>query len=70
MSETKPPSTSGRERLTERDLAARWNVSQRTLQRWREARSGPAWLRIGGTIRYAIEDVVAFEEATRSGGLP
>lgn len=54
--------------LSERMLAKRWSVSGRTLQRWRNERYGPAWIRIGGSIRYALDDVRAYEAAQRSGG--
>ncbi len=47
--------------LTTRELAARWRLAPRTLQRWREASYGPAWLRLGGRVFYRIVDVEAFE---------
>ncbi|WP_324754042.1 helix-turn-helix transcriptional regulator [Roseovarius sp. Pro17] len=49
--------------LTQRDLAARWRVSGRTLERWRAQRYGPAWITIGGSIRYRMSDVLAWETA-------
>jgi hypothetical protein len=49
--------------MTERDLAARWCMSQRSLQRWRSTGTGPTFVRIGRRIRYRLGDVVAFEEA-------
>lgn len=49
--------------LTQRDLAGRWRVSGRTLERWRAERYGPAWIRIGGSIRYRMADVLAWEAA-------
>lgn len=52
-------------RLTERDLAAHWRLSPRTLQRWREQGTGPAWLRIGGRILYHRDDVLAHERRHR-----
>lgn len=52
--------------LSERQLAERWQSSTRTLQRWRAAGTGPAFLRIGGLIRYPLADVEAFEAAGRS----
>jgi hypothetical protein len=52
--------------LSERQLAARWQSSQRTLQRWRASGKGPPFLRIGGLIRYPIAGVEAFEDARRS----
>lgn len=54
--------------MTERELASRWRVSARTLQRWRKERYGPAWATIGGSIRYPMTGVLAFEAAGRSGG--
>jgi hypothetical protein len=54
--------------LRERDLAERWKVSPRTLQRWRAERYGPAFIRIGGSIRYRMSEVLAFEERRSCGG--
>lgn len=54
--------------VRERDLAERWNKSLRTLQRWRSAGYGPAYLQIGGTVRYRLRDILAFEELQRHGG--
>lgn len=47
--------------LSQAQLARRWNVSGRTLERWRWLRRGPSFLRLGGRIAYRIEDVLAFE---------
>jgi hypothetical protein len=47
------------------ELARRWRVSPRTLERWRWRRQGPAYLKIGGRVAYAVDDVVAFETARR-----
>jgi hypothetical protein len=44
-------------------LARRWSLSPRTLERWRWLRQGPAYLKIGGRIVYRLEDVEAFESA-------
>ena len=49
--------------LTQRELAQRWRVSGRTLERWRAEPYGPAWVTIGGSIRYRMEDVQAWEAA-------
>lgn len=54
--------------LNERQLAARWQVSPRTLQRWRTARLGPAWMKINGRILYALADVRTFEATGRHPG--
>lgn len=54
--------------LRERELAERWKTSTRTLQRWRAEGGGPAYLVIGGAIRYRMADVVFFENSMRRGG--
>lgn len=54
--------------MRERELASRWCVSQRTLQRWRSENDGPAWMTIGGSVRYRMADILAFEVASRRGG--
>ena len=51
--------------LVSAELAKRWRVSQRTLDRWREKGAGPAWLSLNGRIRYRLEDVEAFEHSRR-----
>jgi hypothetical protein len=51
--------------LTQRELATRWKISIRTLERWRGERYGPAWISIGGSIRYCFADVQAFEVERR-----
>lgn len=51
--------------LRERDLARRWRKSPRSLQRWRVDGTGPAFVRIGGSIRYRLDDVLAYEAAAR-----
>lgn len=58
----------GSEFLRERDLAARWKTSGRTLQRWRAEGFGPAYVLIGGTIRYRFADVIEFERRMSRGG--
>lgn len=51
--------------LTQRQLAARWSMSPRSLERWRRERYGLPWLIIGGSVRYKLADVVSFERAHR-----
>jgi len=53
--------------LTETMLAARWHCSRSRLQHWRLGAKGPPFLKIGGRVLYALEDVRAFEDAQRSG---
>jgi hypothetical protein len=45
------------------ELARRWQISPRTLERWRWLKSGPRYLKIGGRVVYRLEDVEAFEAA-------
>ncbi len=49
--------------LRPQDLADRWRVSTRTLERWRAAGDGPDWLRIGKKVVYRRADIRAFEAA-------
>lgn len=56
--------------LSQHDVAVRWRMSVRTLERWRSLRQGPPFLKLGGRVVYRIEDIEAFEaarlEATRA----
>lgn len=45
----------------ERELAARWRKSPRTLHRWRTQGYGPPHVEIGGSVFYRIADILAFE---------
>ena len=54
--------------LRESELALRWRMSERTLQRWRQAGKVPRYLRLGGRVFYPIADVLAFEAGVVSGG--
>jgi hypothetical protein len=47
--------------LNQRDLARRWSMSPRTLERWRWMNEGPPYLKIGGRVVYRVADVEAFE---------
>ncbi len=49
--------------LNQTELAARWTISARTLERWRWTGDGPAFLKIGGRVVYRLEDVLAYEQA-------
>ena len=41
--------------LNQTELAARWSISARTLERWRWTGEGPAFLKIGGRVVYRLE---------------
>ena len=46
----------------QRDLANRWRLSPRTLERWRWERIGPPFLKIGGRVVYRLSDIEKFEK--------
>lgn len=50
--------------LNQVQLARRWSLSPRTLERWRWREQGPAYLKVGGRVVYRLEDVEAFERAS------
>jgi predicted DNA-binding transcriptional regulator AlpA len=47
--------------LNQIDLAARWNISHRTLERWRWTGEGPQYVKLGGRVVYRLEDVEEYE---------
>ena len=50
--------------LTEKDLAARWSMTTRTLQSWRKEKKGVKFVRLAErSIVYREEDVIAYENA-------
>ena len=51
--------------LTERDVAALTGFSRYTFQRLRFEHRGPAYLKVGRSVRYRLEDVLAWMESRR-----
>lgn len=49
--------------LNQLELARRWALSPRTLERWRWQGNGPPFLKLGGRILYRLEDVLNWEAA-------
>ena len=50
--------------LTPRELAHRWGLSAATLANQRSARVSPVpYIKLGSSIRYPLDDVVAYEKA-------
>ena len=47
--------------LLQSELASRWRISPRTLERWRSTGEGPRFCKIGGRVTYREEDVITFE---------
>jgi predicted site-specific integrase-resolvase len=53
--------------LNQEELARRWKISPRTLERWRWLGRGPQHVKVCGRVIYRIADVEGFEQAsTRS----
>lgn len=54
--------------LNQIELSRRWNISPRSLERWRWLGVGPRYLKIVGRVVYRLEDIEAFEaERARDG---
>jgi hypothetical protein len=48
--------------ITEKSLAERWCLTPRTLRHWRYKKKGPPYYKIGGAVRYKLEEVKKYEE--------
>ncbi len=51
--------------LGEAELAQRWKVSKRTIQRWRQEGRLPEEFRIGRKVLFSAEVILAFENASQ-----
>lgn len=47
--------------INENELAERWGVSPKTLQRWRSEGRGPRYLKLSKRVTYLMEEVLAYE---------
>ena len=47
--------------LSETELAHRWGVSPKTLQRWRTEGRGPQYLKLSKRVTYPIDAVTEYE---------
>lgn len=47
--------------LSPRKLAARWGLSEKTLERWRMQGTGPMFLKLGGRVLYRMEEIEQHE---------
>lgn len=47
--------------LNENELAQRWGVSPKTLQRWRSEGRGPRYLKLSKRVSYPLESILDFE---------
>jgi hypothetical protein len=55
-SSTRGPELTPAERryLSELELASRWHISIKTLQRWRTMSTGPTFAKFGKSVRYPL----------------
>ena len=49
--------------LNQKKLAARWCISEATLERWRSEGIGPKFLKLCGRVLYRQVDIEAYEES-------
>jgi len=49
--------------LNQKQLAARWSISEATLERWRSEGIGPKFLKLCGRVLYRQVDIDAYEES-------
>ena len=47
--------------INETELAERWGLSPKTLQRWRSEGRGPRYLKLSKRVTYLMEEILAFE---------
>jgi hypothetical protein len=47
--------------MNETELAARWNLSPKTLQRWRSEGRGPRYMKMSKRVVYPIDEIFDFE---------
>jgi predicted site-specific integrase-resolvase len=51
--------------LREAEAAKSLGISPETLRRWRWSGKGPAYVKLGGAVRYATKDLEEFLSASR-----
>jgi len=47
--------------LNENELATRWGISPKTLQRWRCEGRGPKYFKLSKRVSYPIDEILTFE---------
>ena len=50
--------------MTEKQVADRWQISLKTLRRWRLDGEGPVWHKLFRHVRYHEADVLEFEHSS------
>lgn len=51
--------------LTQEETAKWLGIATETLRTWRQRKQGPAYVKVGGSTRYRMDDVKAYLEANR-----
>lgn len=46
---------------TEKDLAERWNVSVKAIQKWRQDGEGPEYIKLNKAVRYPFQGILKYE---------
>lgn len=54
--------------LSENELAQRWGVSPKTLQRWRSEGRGPHYLKLSKRVTYPLEIIAEYERSALHAG--
>lgn len=49
--------------LNQKQLAARWGISEASLERWRCEGIGPKFMKLMGRVVYRMVDIEAYEES-------
>lgn len=52
----------GEKLLTRKDLAERWQVSERHIKKLHSKGEGPEYLKIGDSVRYKLSDIEDYEK--------
>lgn len=48
--------------INEKEAAQYLGLEPQTLTRWRTAKKGPRFYKVGGAVRYTVEDLEAFAQ--------
>ena len=48
--------------INETELAERWGLSPKTLQRWRSEARGPRYLKLSKRVTYPLDEIIDFEQ--------
>ena len=51
--------------VCEKEAAKKLGIAVQTLRNWRHIRRGPAYVKLGRSVRYRTEDILEFIEKNR-----